>query len=116
MFKFFNILIFFLFKTIVIIYTILSRSPELKFKQVIELDGFVNQAIEMYVQEKGTNHNGNTSVKTANEKYTFTKEDRNMFFAEKNTSSYISRVCIDCLLKDSTSDNLDLTLEQCKLS
>lgn len=83
---------------------------------------FVNQAIEMYLKDKRAEAKIEASDKSAvatgqqTPKFTFTKEDRDEFFAEKNTSSYISRVCIDCLLRDSAGDNLDITLEHCKIT
>lgn len=87
-----------------------------------EIQKFVNQAIEMYLKDKRAeakieaSDKGFVATGQHTPKYTFTKDDRDEFFAEKNTSSYISRVCIDCLLRDSAGDNLDITLEHCKIT
>ena len=93
----------------VIIYTILCRNPELKFNQVIEMDKMVEKAIELYCSDKKMD-----------------KIDRNAFFNEctsinNGTSAYLSRICIEKLLKSSSfdlePDSLDTINElNCRIS
>ena len=93
----------------VIIYTILCRNPELQFTQAIEVDKMVNQAIMLYCADRKLP----PSSKTA-------------FFNEKasinsGTSAYLSRVCIEYLLKSSNTgqppnSSANQLADSCKLS
>jgi phosphorylase kinase alpha/beta subunit len=95
----------------VIIYTILCRNPELKFTQVIEVDKLVEQAIGLYSKEM--NLPESSPLAFYNEKSSI----------NTGTSAYLSRVCIEHLLKTPTTKtttnvgvNDPLNEASCKLS
>lgn len=97
-------------ETIIIIYTILCRNPELQFNQVIDLDGIVNQAFEMYLVDTNKNE-----IEKENNEMNDRKCKREAFFNEKNTASYLSRACIESLLK-SSEYSLDPMESVCKIT
>jgi phosphorylase kinase alpha/beta subunit len=73
----------------VIIHTILCRNPELKFTKAIEVEKMVEQAIHLYASDKNLVNSAHISF--YNEKQSI----------NSGTTAYLSRVCIEYLLKSS---------------
>jgi phosphorylase kinase alpha/beta subunit len=74
----------------VIIHTILCRNPELKFTKAIEVEKMVEQAIHLYASDKNLSESAHMAF--YNEKQSI----------NSGTTAYLSRVCIEYLLKSSS--------------